>query len=280
MSAPTASASLRLMLSDLESTPVIKQLRAGFRIALWHQPNRPTPADQRKLYAFLATAAREVFAGADHSGYWEQRRQAGFFDAIGTFALIVTPEGKAIGWGGYTMLDSAGKRTLYADYTGVLPEYRRYQLGTWLAARFMKDELRLSRSLYLTLRTQNPCIYRGLLRNLGPDRVWPPLHGDTPPRVFAIAEATAAQLGQTDPLDPKSLVITGVLAKLETTLYGSRPVSEQDDVDRLFGRLTQDDAIMVIARLDVFTLLYAAKLRVLDALRPSRKAAAKRASAT
>ncbi|RJQ82811.1 hypothetical protein D5S17_00955 [Pseudonocardiaceae bacterium YIM PH 21723] len=272
---------IRLRISELDSAPLLRKLHAGFQLALWRESNRPTAADQRKLYAFLESAARVVFGGADHSAYWEHRQAEDFFGGISTFALIITPEGEAVGWGGYQALRAAGEHTLYLDYSGVLPEYRRYKLGSWMVTRFLRDELRPWRSLYVSCRTQNPSIYRGLLRCLGQNRVWPPLSGTgTPGHIATLADDVAGQLGQRDPIDPDSLVIKGVLSRMATKLYGEQPVSGQDDVDRLFGRLTQDDAIMIVARLDLLTLTQRAWVRLLDSVLPRRNAAARRASRT
>ncbi|RJQ82813.1 GNAT family N-acetyltransferase [Pseudonocardiaceae bacterium YIM PH 21723] len=109
----------RLLISELQNPPAVRHLHAGFHAALWNRP--PTDRDRERLRAFT---------GREFSG---------------PFALILTPAGETIGWGGYQLTGG----TLNVDSLAVLPRYRRLGLGTWLVTRFVYEEVRTRRPLHL-----------------------------------------------------------------------------------------------------------------------------------
>lgn len=226
-----------------------------FRLAAWKSPGKLTESSQERLYDTLVRVSTRSF-GADMTPYWRDRREGGYFSRISQFFFIVNPQGDVIGWTGYHRRVFAQRTCLYLDSTGVLPRYQGQGVISRMQSRILTWELarRPFSALYLITRTENPVIYRMLVRGVGDGRVFPPSTGETPEDIQRIGIEVAEWLGQSAIFQPAELKLVGAYSNLEA-LYGDLPCCGQTDLDCFFrDNLTPEDAFLVIAKANLFVV--------------------------
>jgi len=237
-------------LRDLSAPPTIRPLGTDYRVARWDSPASLSPDCRERLHLTLRGLAARAF-GADHSGYWRARVDAGFFDQISTLALILGPDGVPVGWGGYHRRRFASRRALYLDAAGVVPAHRRFGLSTTLMTHFLAREV-LSHPLrrtYVVLRTRHPAVYAGWRKCLGATRVHPHEHRPLPALVRRIAGEAAEWLGDGPRFDPDTLLVRDAYRMFDGDIYGVRPRSGHAQLDDYFDHeVGPKDAVLVVGR--------------------------------
>src|SRR5437764_5492043 len=99
----------------------VRRLREGFRIASWDHPARLSESSQDALYTRLIKVSTRAF-GADMTPYWRDRRAGGYFQQLSRFVLLMTDDNVVVGWTGFHRKRFGGRRCLFLDSTGVVPE--------------------------------------------------------------------------------------------------------------------------------------------------------------
>ncbi|WP_208883559.1 GNAT family N-acetyltransferase [Streptomyces armeniacus] len=229
--------------------PRVWRFRSGFRVALWSAPHRLDAESRRRIQEFIVSASSAVFKDADHSAYWEAKKD--YFDKLSAFALIIAPDGELAGWGGYHSKRFARRRVLYLDAAGVLPRYQRYKLSSKLVSLFyvLERVRHAGRGAYLVLRTQNPAVHAGTTKILGPEKVFPQRAEPVPEAVRQIARETCDWLGQEHLLDPDTLIVRDAYKDVLTEVYGEQPTSGNRQADAYFGQsLGPHDAVVVVIK--------------------------------
>jgi hypothetical protein len=174
------------------------RVRGGYEVFRIDAP-ATTAAERQTLLRPLIAASSAAF-GVDTSAAWQDRLEAGWFDRITRLVLITNQRGDVVGWTSYRRVDLAGRRVLYMDTTGIVPEHQRHQLTPRIQSRLVLRTLaaRPWHSLYVVYRTRNPVVWRGLRRTIGRSAVAPPLHGDPPAWARAVATAERGREPDTD----------------------------------------------------------------------------------
>ncbi|MFI6576111.1 GNAT family N-acetyltransferase [Nocardiopsis sp. NPDC050513] len=250
-------------LRDLSCPPTVHDLSPGYRVARWDRPDALCAHSRDRLHATLRGLAERAF-GADHSGYWRTRVQAGFFDQITTLALVLGPDGAPVGWGGYHRLRLAARRSLYLDAAGVVPAHRRFGLSTALMTHFLTREV-LAHPLsntYVVLRTRHPAVYAGWRKGIGAHRVFPDRDRPLPGLVRRLAGEAADWLGDGPRLHPDTLVVRDAYRMFDGDIYGVRPRCGDTGIDGYFDdAVGPRDAVLVVARTNVHVLARIAAAR-------------------
>ncbi|WP_239643789.1 GNAT family N-acetyltransferase [Nocardiopsis kunsanensis] len=250
-------------LRGLSVEPTVRRLSPGYRLARWERPDLLGPQCRERLQVLLRSLAARAF-GADHSDYWDARVEGGFFDRISTLALILGPDGEPVGWGGYHRQCFAGRRVVYLDAAGVVPEHRRFGLSAALALRFMAREIWSHpwAATYVLLRTRHPAVYAGWRKGLGADRVFPNEYRAVPARVRRVAQEAAHWLGDGPRLEPEGLLVRDAYRVFEGQVYGCEPVCGDARIDGFFAeRVGGKDALMVVVRVNAPLLAWAVAVR-------------------
>lgn len=254
-------------LRELSAPPTIRALCADYRVARWDSPGSLSTECRRRLHRTLRDLAARAF-GADHSGYWSARVEAGFFDQISTLALILGPDGAPVGWGGYHRRVFASRRAVYLDAAGVVPAHRRFGLSSALMTHFLAREVLAHplRRTYVVLRTRHPAVYSGLRKSLGAGRVFPHEFRPLPALVRRIAADAAEWLGDGPRLDPETLRVRDAYRMFEGDIYGVRPRSGHTRIDDYFAEeVGPKDAVLVVARVSAPDLTRTIALQALRA---------------
>ncbi|OKI23023.1 hypothetical protein A6A08_18495 [Nocardiopsis sp. TSRI0078] len=254
-------------LRGLSAPPIVRDLCPGYRVARWDSPAALAPPCRERLHHTLRELAARAF-GADHSGYWRTRVEAGFFDQIATLALILGPDGSPVGWGGYHRRRFASRRALYLDAAGVVPAHRRFGLSAALMTHFLAREVLLHplRRTYVVLRTRHPAVYAGWRKGLGAARVFPNELRPLPALVRRIAGEAAEWLGDGPRLETDTLLVRDAYRMFDGEVYGTRPRSGHTPLDDYFAhRVGPKDAVLVVARTSAPVLARATAARVLRA---------------
>lgn len=239
-------------LRGLSVEPTVRELSPGYRLARWEQPGRLGPQCRERLQVLLRSLAGRAFE-ADHSDYWDARVEGGFFDRISTLALILGPDGMPVGWGGYHRQRFAGRRALYLDAAGVVPEHRRFGLSAALTLHFMAREIwrHPLAATYVVLRTRHPAVYAGWRKGLGAARVFPNEYRTVPAQVRRVAQEAACWLGDGPRLAPDELLVRDAYRVFEGQVYGCEPECGDERIDGFFAeRVGGKDALMVVARVN------------------------------
>ncbi|WP_150239949.1 GNAT family N-acetyltransferase [Nocardiopsis quinghaiensis] len=254
-------------LRGLSTPPTVRDLCPGYRVARWDSPAALSPPCRERLHHTLRDLAARAF-GADHSGYWRTRVEAGFFDQIATLALILGPDGSPVGWGGYHRRRFASRRALYLDAAGVVPAHRRFGLSAALMTHFLAREILLHplRRTYVVLRTRHPAVYAGWRKGLGAARVFPNEFRPLPARVRRIAGEAAEWLGDGPRLETDTLLVRDAYRMFDGEIYGTRPRSGHTPLDDYFShQVGPKDAVLVVARTSAPVLARVTAARVLRA---------------
>lgn len=239
-------------LRGLSVEPTVRELSPGYRLARWEQPWALGPQCRERLQTLLRSLAARAFE-ADHSDYWDGRVEGGFFDRISTLALILGPDGAPVGWGGYHRHRFAGRRALYLDAAGVVPEHRRFGLSAALTLHFLVREVWRHpwAGTYVLLRTRHPAVYAGWRKGLGAGRVFPNEFRPVPAQVRRVAKEAAHWLGDGPNLEPDDLLVRDAYRVFEGQVYGCEPVCGDEHIDAYFAdRVGGKDAVMVVARVN------------------------------
>lgn len=240
------------------ASPKVRRVRSAYRLVTWTTPHRLSPSCRDRVYGLLTDVAGRAF-GTDHAPYWKARKENRFFDQIAALSLILAPDGEIVGWGCYQRHRFAGRRVVYLDVAGVLPEYRRDRLAARLQQSFLTYEILLRNPLrptYLVLRTQNPAIHAGFTKHFGPQRVFPQPGRPVPPKIQQIGEEAAAHLGHADSFDPRTLVIDDALRSLADRLYAEPPASTDERLDAFFReRIGPGGAFLLVMRVGPLPLV-------------------------
>ncbi|RJQ81541.1 hypothetical protein D5S17_04910 [Pseudonocardiaceae bacterium YIM PH 21723] len=236
-------------------------------------------SDRRTLFDTLVSVSTEAF-GADSTRFWDYRESRGFFDQISTFALVVDPDYRVIGWSGFHRRSIDGHSYTYFDSSGIIPSYQGKGILSRLSSRFMAGEILGRNPLYrrhLVFRTRNPVLYLGFTGVVGAKRTYPKLNGAQPDRVVSIASDVAAWLEQLDLLDPVTLKIKNAYAVIPG-MYGEEPLSGNKELDEHFAtQLGPDDAyVMVIEGNSLVLLNYIIKTAVRGLVAKVRKSSNRR----
>ncbi|WP_241474699.1 GNAT family N-acetyltransferase [Nocardiopsis xinjiangensis] len=239
-------------LRGLSVEPEVRALSSGYRLALWEEPWALGARCRERVQVLLRSLAARAFE-VDHSDYWDARVAGGFFDRISTLALILGPDGRPVGWGGYHRHCFAGRRALYLDAAGVVPEHRRFGLSAALTLHFMVREVWRHPlvSTYVLLRTRHPAVYAGWRKGLGAGRVFPNEYRAVPAQVRRVAEEAAHWLGDGPNLEPEELLVRDAYRMFQGQVYGCEPVCGDERIDAYFtDRVAGKDALMVVARMN------------------------------
>jgi acetyltransferase (GNAT) family protein len=232
------------------------------------------------LYAALSELSPRVF-GVDLTSYWEDRRRRNMFGKLARFYLFGDRHGALIGWSGYHLGRFAGRRCIYLDMAGIVPEWQGVGVITGVESRAILHELVLHRfeRLYLVTRTPNPALYRMFLKAFGSDRVHPGRAQPVPGEVAAVAEAVAAWIGQPERLRASELKLVDSYAPYLSQPYAVRPRSGDVLLDRWFdSTLGVGDAFLVISETSLLHVaMYRLRRMVRDFGRASRTSVSHRA---
>jgi len=239
-------------LSSMSPAPRVRQLRSGFRYALWRDPARLDGASRDWIYTSLIAVSTRAF-GADMGPYWRDRRRAGYLDTITRFALILNNRHQMIGWSGFHARRFGGARCMYIDSTGVVPEHQGQGLTAALQRRFVYREIasRPFSRLNLVMRTESPIVYAGFRRAVGPRAMHPAPGRPVPPSIQRIGRDAAEWLGQAGTFRAPELKIEDAYANLDA-LYGELPSAGDRELDEFFrAALRPVDAFIVICEVSL-----------------------------
>ncbi|QRK05690.1 GNAT family N-acetyltransferase [Archangium violaceum] len=252
--------------------PTLLPLSQGYRGACWAPPAALDAAHKQAIYGALREVSTLAF-GADMAPYWRDRSLDGYLDKITRFYFIHNAEDRVVGWTGYHRLTLAGQTCLYLDSTGVLPELQNTGIMTGLFGQFLLTELLRAgtRSLYVSMRTENPVVYQSFYKVAGERNTFPSLSTPVPERVQEMGRQLAAWLKQSDKFDAPSLRVKGAYDNLDA-LYGELPTCNDDNINTYFRQhLRPVDAFLVLAKLSgPSTLLSLATKKLGKALRGNR----------
>ncbi|MBR8744852.1 GNAT family N-acetyltransferase [Nocardiopsis sp. MG754419] len=253
---PEQTRTLSPDLRELNTPPTVRPLAHGYRVARWDSPASLTEPCRTRMLTILRDLAARSF-GADHSDYWHNRDEAGFFDRISCLALILDPDGIPVGWGGYHRRRFASRRALYLDAAGVVPAHRRFGLSSALMIHFLAREI-LTRpwsNTYVVLRTRHPAVYSGWHKGLGPARVHPRQDRPVPATIARIAADAAEWLGDGPRLDPRTLLVRDAYRMFEGRVYGVPPRSGDAELDAYFAeQVGPKDAVLMVVRMGALPL--------------------------
>ncbi|WP_302074461.1 hypothetical protein [Burkholderia glumae] len=213
-------------------------------------PGERLPEETREaIYQALIPVTTSSF-GADMTPYWNFRKANGYFAKLREFTAIEDAAGQMVGWTGYSVIRDAVATTLYIDSTGVVPTRQsggvmRHLLHTRVRAAYA--ELRHAAPvMFATARSESPIFYKLLRKVLGGDQVYPHVGESVPSDILECGRRLAAWLGQSDILEPDSLVLRNAYTMVDE-LYGELPSTGDAELDRLFrDKLGPRDAYLLV----------------------------------
>lgn len=218
----------------------------GYAIA---EPGKTlSKAIQSAIFSALVPVTSSSFA-ADMTPYWALRREQDYFGRLAEFVVIEDGNGRMVGWTGYSVIHGA-VTNLYIDSTGMAPGGQsrgtmREVLRTRLVGNAVQKQSRNER-IYISARSESPIFYKLLRGLVGAENVYPSPVAATSAEVLACGRDLAAWLGQTDILEPGTLVLRGAYAMLDE-LYDELPSTGDAQLDQLFRhQLGPLDAYLLI----------------------------------
>ncbi|MBE9376198.1 hypothetical protein IQ251_17245 [Saccharopolyspora sp. HNM0983] len=227
------------------------------------------PARQYLRRTFPAVAVRAFTATSRQ--YWENWLSDENLDRLSGLVIVLDSTGLPVAWVASNNRRFGGRRCFYANSAGVHPEHQ----GTGISSTIWRVLLRAAivtsapRSLYAVMRTGNPLVYGAWSAATGrTGATWPAPGSAVPQHVRRIAVDAAADLGQADRLDPRTLVITDAYDDTEAGLWTQRPTSDRADIDDWFATLLgpRDAIVLVVAFPPVRIMLDEARRKVRRAL--------------
>lgn len=208
------------------------------------------PARQYLRDTFPAVAVQAFTATTKQ--YWRDWLSDDNLDQLAGLVVVLDSTGLPVAWVASNDRRFGGRRCFYANSAGVHPDHQ----GTGISSRIWRALLRAAiaktapRSLYAVMRTGNPLVYGAWSAATGrTDSTWPSPDGAVPEHVRLIAADAAADLGQADRLDHRTLVITDAYDDTEAGLWTQRPTSDRTDIDDWFATILgpRDAVVLVVA---------------------------------
>ncbi len=216
------------------------------------------PARQYLRATFPAVAVRAFTATTEQ--YWQDWLADENLDRLGGLVVVLDSAGLPVAWVAGNDRRFGGRRCFYANSAGVDPSHQ----GTGISSTIWRALLRAAivkaapRSLYAVMRTANPLVYGAWSAATGrSDTTWPTPAGTVAEPVRRIAADAAADLGQADRLDRRTLVITEAYEDTEEGLWTQRPTSDRTDIDDWFATILgpRDAIVLVVAFHPVGTMI-------------------------
>ncbi|MDA3645686.1 hypothetical protein LZ318_28330 [Saccharopolyspora indica] len=248
----------------------------GFTGLLWTdvRTRLSGPARQYLRSTFPAVAVQAFSATTEQ--YWADWLSDGKLDQLSGLVVVLDAAGLPVAWVASNDRRFGGHRCFYANSAGVHPDHQ----GTGISSTIWRALLRAAivkaapRSLYAVMRTGNPLVYGAWSAATGrSDTTWPAPGSAVPEHVQRIAADAAADLGQADRLDPRTLVITDAYDDTGAGLWTQRPTSDRTDVDEWFATLLGPrDAIVLVVAFHPIRVMFD------EALRQARRALGLRSS--
>lgn len=233
----------------MEPRPPRRGFEDGFSYMTWREPHRLTPAACDQLYNALPVLASRAFR-LDSFPYWRERKAERFFDKVSEVTIVLDKRDDIVAWTTMHRQRFDGRSCLYLDSTGVLEQYQHRGFITRLHGYTIVREIRRRphRPLWVTMRTENPVIYKMLRLGVGPEHLFPSLSGPAPERVQRLGQATADWLGEGADFRRRDLVIEGAYAEAYNRYDEDRLTCGDGEIDAMFlERLAPDEAFVVLA---------------------------------
>lgn len=206
------------------------------------------PARQHLRDAFPSVAVLAFTATTEQ--YWQDWLSDENLDRLSGLVVVFDSTGLPVAWVASNDRRFDGRRCFYANSAGVHPDYQGSGLSSAIWRALLRSAIAKAapRSLYAVMRTGNPLVYGAWSSATGrTDATWPAPNGAVPKHVQRIAADAAADLGQADRLDRRTLVISDAYDDTEAGLWTQRPTSDRADIDDWFATiLGPRDAIVLI----------------------------------
>ena len=234
-------------------------LKAGYRLREVHHPPSLSPLQRADFLTQLKQLSARSF-GVDMEPYWDARR-AVLFDQLSYLGVITDPDGAPVGWTSYRSTRLSGRRFLYWDATGVVPEHQRHGLMPRVQGRIYRRAYlaALPAGLWVVYRTRSPVVLLNLRRALGRGNVYPQPNDPVPEDVQRLADEVSAWLGDMPAVDTERLIVPGAYDLLER-LYSpdEEPRSKDEEVNAFLSEhLGERDALLVLGRVRLSALMQA-----------------------
>lgn len=208
------------------------------------------PARQYLRGTFPAVAVQAFTATTEE--YWQDWLSDESLDELAGLVIVFDSAGLPVGWVANNDRRFGGRRCFYANSAGVHPDYQGAGIDSTIWRLLIRAAIVKSapRRLYAVMRTGNPLVYGAWTTAAGRSgSAWPAPGTPVPEYVRAIAADAAADLGQADRLDGRTLVVTDAYDDTEAGLWTQRPTSDRTDIDDWFATLLgpRDAIILVVA---------------------------------
>ena len=209
-----------------------------------------TPAREHLRATFPSVAVQAFTATTEQ--FWENWLSDEKLDELSGLVIVFDPAGLPVAWVASNDRKFGGRRCFYANSAGVHPDYQGAGLSSTIWRALLRSAIvkAAPRSLHAVMRTGNPLVYGAWSSATGrPDATWPAPGQAIPDHVQRIAADAAADLGQADRLDRRTLVITDAYDDTETGLWTQRPTSDRTDIDEWFASILgpRDAIVLVVA---------------------------------
>ncbi|MEB3369511.1 hypothetical protein R4I43_19035 [Saccharopolyspora sp. S2-29] len=226
----------------------------GLTGLLWTDVRAQLSAPARQhLRATLPPVAVRAFTATTEQ-YWQNWLSDENLDRLSGLVVVVDSAGLPVAWVASNERRFGGRRCFYANSAGVHPDHQGAGLSSTIWRALLRSAIvkAAPHKLYAVMRTGNPLVYGAWSSATGrSDATWPAPGAEVPEHVQRIAADVAADLGQAERLDRRTLVITDAYDDTETGLWTSRPTSDRADVDEWFETiLGPRDAIVLVVAFD------------------------------
>jgi len=217
------------------------------------EPGEALPAEQQDaVFNALVTVTTASFA-ADMKGYWAHRRQERYFEHLSEFAVVADERGQMVGWTGYQTFVADDFTNVYVDSTGMVgADQSRGVMRAVFQERIGRAALAGlvdSGPVFVSARSESPVFYKLMRAVVAPGGLFPQASAALPADVLACAQHLAECLGQTNILQPGSLVLRNAYAAILDELYGELPSCGEPELDWLFrSELGPLDAYLLVGR--------------------------------
>jgi hypothetical protein len=219
-----------------------------------HDPGEALSAEQQaSVFEALVTVTTLAFE-ADMTPYWAHRRKERYFDLLSEFMLVSDGRGRMVGWSGYQTFDAGEFTNVYIDSTGIVSgDQSRGVMRSLFDSRIRHVALpwlaRNGAPLFISARSESPIFYKLMRSLVQPGALFPHPGAAPPPDIERCARDLAERLGQTDILEPGTLVLRNAYGSIVEELYGALPSSGEPELDRLFrSELGPLDAYLLVGR--------------------------------